>query len=90
MDNKLKTSDRQYYLFALKIMGDFGVTIAVPVVIFVLLGQWLDNKYSSVPLFTVFGFIIAALITIKIIYKKAKVYGEEYRKLGENLNQDKK
>lgn len=90
MDNKSQNSDRKYYLFALKIMGDFGVAIAVPVVIMVLLGQWLDGKYSSAPLFTVFGFIIAALVTVKTIYKKAKIYGKEYQKLGENLNQDKK
>jgi len=71
-------------------MGDFGVSIAVPVVVFVIVGQWLDGKYSSTPLFTVLGFVIAALVTIKIIYKKAKIYGKEYQKLGEDLNQDKK
>lgn len=90
MDNKSKTSDRQYYLFALKIMGDFGASIAVPVVIMVLIGQWLDEKYHTLPLFTVFGFVIAALVTVKIIYKKAKIYDVEYKRLDQNLNQDKK
>ena len=74
-------SDREYYLFALKIIGDFGATIAVPVVIFTLLGQFLDEKYQRRPLFTILAFVVAALISAKIIYKKAKKYGQEYQNL---------
>ena len=73
------TSDREYYIFALKIIGDFGATIAVPVVIFVLIGQYLDEKYNRSPLFTILGFALAALISAKIIYKKAKIYGAAYQ-----------
>jgi F0F1-type ATP synthase assembly protein I len=55
-----KKSDRAYYLFALKIVGDFGASIAVPVVVFALLGQWLDEKYHSAPWLMVVGFALAA------------------------------
>ena len=74
-----KTTDREYYLFAFRIMGDFGTTIAVPVVLFVLLGQYLDGKYSVRPWFTVAGFLIAGLLTAKLIHKKAKKYGQAYQ-----------
>lgn len=90
MINQPKTSDRQYYMFALKIMGDFGIAIAAPLVVMVLLGQWLDEKYNLTPLFTILGFAIAALASIRIIYKKTKIYGEQYKKMGEGLNKDKK
>jgi len=80
---KLMNSDRRYYLFALKIMGDFGAAIAAPVVIFVLLGQWLDGRYGTNLVFTIFGFVIAFLISIRIIYKKAKIYGEQYSRLAD-------
>ena len=85
-DNKnvKKTTDRQYYLFALRIIGDFGATIAVPIVIFVLIGQWLDGKYNKGPLFTILAFVLAALISGKIIHKKAKQYGKEYQKMVDN------
>lgn len=79
-----KTTDRDYYLFALRIIGDFGASIAVPVVIFVLMGQWLDGKYDKGPLFTILGFVISALISAKIILKKAKRYGDQYQKLVDN------
>lgn len=79
-----KTSDRAYYLFALHIIGDFGATIAVPIIIFVLGGQWLDDRYNKKPWFTIIAFILAALISAKIIHKKAKRYGTEYQKMVDN------
>ncbi|HPV70600.1 MAG TPA: AtpZ/AtpI family protein [Candidatus Magasanikbacteria bacterium] len=81
MDKKEVKNDRSYYLFGLKIAGDFGASIAVPVVILALLGQWLDEKYHKSPLFLVLGFVLAAIISAKLIYKKAKIYGEEYKKI---------
>jgi F0F1-type ATP synthase assembly protein I len=77
------TSDREYYLFALKIIGDFGLAIAAPVVAFVLAGQWLDGRYGRSPWFTIIGFVLAAALSARIIYRKAKKYGEEYRKMNE-------
>lgn len=74
-------NDRKYYFFALKIVGDFGASIAAPVVIFVLIGQYLDNKYNLTPYLTILAFVLAALISGKIIHSKAKKYGEEYKNL---------
>lgn len=76
-----KNSDRAYYLFALRIVGDFGAAIAVPVILLVLIGQKLDAYWQRAPLFTVIGFVLAALISGRIIYKKSKKYGEEFQKL---------
>lgn len=78
-----KPNGYQYQLFAFKMLGDFGASIAVPVVIFVLIGKYLDGKYDKTPLLTILGFVLAALLTAKIIYKKAKRYGEEYKKMNE-------
>ena len=78
-----KTNSYRYQLFAFKMLGDFGASIAVPVILFVLLGQYLDGKYGRSPLFTIMGFVLAALLTAKIIYKKAKRYGEEYKKMND-------
>lgn len=79
-----KSTSRDYYLFAFKIMGDFGASIAAPVVIFVLIGQYLDGKYGRSPLFTVLGFVLAALASAKIVTRKAKIYGEEYKKMNDS------
>lgn len=74
--------EKEYYRFALRIVGDFGATLAIPVIIFVLAGQWLDEKYQTSPRFTILAFALAALTSAKIIYKKAKKYGQEYQELG--------
>ncbi len=76
-----KTNDRAYDMFALRIMGDFWATIAVPVVLFAWIGQRLDETYHRAPLFLILGFVLAALLSGKIIYTKAKKYGDEYQKM---------
>ncbi|OGH68717.1 MAG: hypothetical protein A3I29_00955 [Candidatus Magasanikbacteria bacterium RIFCSPLOWO2_02_FULL_44_11] len=81
-ENPKNQSDRRYYLFAMRIVGDFGATIAIPVVALVLLGRYIDHRYNnSGYLFTLIGFAVAALVSAKIIYKKAKKYGQDYQNL---------
>ncbi|PIT87841.1 MAG: hypothetical protein COU31_00730 [Candidatus Magasanikbacteria bacterium CG10_big_fil_rev_8_21_14_0_10_40_10] len=79
-----KTTDRDYYLFALRIIGDFGATIAVPVILFVLIGQYLDDKYELGPYITILAFTLSALFSGIMIHKKAKIYGEIYQKMVDN------
>lgn len=73
--------DRAYMLMGLRIAGDFGASIAVPVVLFVLAGQWLDGKYGTGARYTIAGFALAALLSAKMIYTKAKQYAKEYEQL---------
>ena len=77
----VKSTDRQYYLLGLKIAGDFGVAIATPVVVFAYVGRWLDGRWGGGWRFTVIAFVVSALLSGLIIYRKAKKYGEEYQKL---------
>jgi ABC-type dipeptide/oligopeptide/nickel transport system permease component len=84
--NQSAEKNRQYYLFAMRIMGDFGATIAIPVVVFVLIGQRLDNTYHTGILFTACGFVLSALISGLAIYRKAKRYGKEYESLNQKIS----
>ena len=73
--------ERAYLLLGLRIAADFGASIAVPVVIFVLIGQWLDHRYGWGSWGTIGAFALSAVISGKIIYQKAKAYGKEYETL---------
>ncbi|OGH64199.1 MAG: hypothetical protein A2821_03870 [Candidatus Magasanikbacteria bacterium RIFCSPHIGHO2_01_FULL_41_23] len=73
--------DRRYALLGLRIVGDFGASIAVPVILFVLIGQWLDDIYQQGYWFTIFAFVLAAAISARMIYKKAKAYGTEFQNM---------
>lgn len=77
MDKK----QRKYMLLGVRITGDFGAVIAVPVVVFVLIGRWFDARYGIGPWVTVGAFVLAALLSGKLIYKKAKAYGKEFASL---------
>lgn len=77
-------------MLGMRIIGDFGAAIAVPVVVFVIIGQWLDEKYDSGYKFTIGAFVLAALVSGKILYKKAKAYGTEFQKLNDEADKNKK
>jgi F0F1-type ATP synthase assembly protein I len=75
------TLERKYWVFALRIAGDFGATIAVPVVLFVYLGKKLDARWDTQPWLMIAGFVLAASISGISIYRKAKKLGSEYQAL---------
>lgn len=77
----LKESDRRSYMLGLQIAGDFGANLAVPVVLFVLLGKWLQNKYGFAPFGVIVGFLLASVISYKIISRKVTWYASEYKAL---------
>lgn len=76
-----QNKDRSYYLLGLRIAGDFGATIAVPIVLFVLVGRWLDGRYATGARYTIIAFVVAAFLSARMIYKKAKNYSKEYNAL---------
>lgn len=78
-----KPTSRDYQILGLKIVGDFGASIAIPVVVFVLIGQYFDKKHNTGPWFTILAFIISACVSAKIIHQKAKRYGTEYKALND-------
>ncbi len=73
-----KPNDRAYYLFAGKIVGDFTGSIAIPAVVFALIGEYLDTKYHKEPLFLLIGLVVAFISSANIIYRKTKRYSAEY------------
>lgn len=79
--NKEKKSDSRYWIFALRIVGDYLFTIAAPVVMLAYIGKKLDSHFDSGYKLTILGFALAAIISARIIYKKSIKYGKEYQDL---------
>lgn len=90
MGSLIEPRDRRYYLFGLRIVGDFGATLAVPVVLFVLVGQWLDERSGAYPRYTIAAFVLAAILSARLVYKKAQRYAKEYDALMKATPQEKK
>jgi len=51
---------------------ELGYTIAIPIVLFALLGRWADEKLSSSPWLLLVGIIISILISSLLIYQRVK------------------
>lgn len=78
---KKQDTNQKYWLFALRIAGDFGATIAVPVVLLAYTGKRLDTIWNTGPWLLIVGFVVAAAISALMIYRKAKRYGKEFQNL---------
>ena len=76
-----KTSDRAYILLAFRMVGDFGVTIAVPAVLAALAGQWLDTRWGTHPWALILCLVLAFAGTAYFLIRKAKSYAAEYQNL---------
>lgn len=76
-----RTNDRDYLLMGIRIVGDFGATIAVPVVLFSWIGKTLDESWGTRPYLLILGFFLAAILSGVSLTRKAKVYGRRYQEL---------
>ena len=56
--------------FTLKLLGDLGFIIAIPLVVLGLLGRFLDKKFNSSPWLLLAGLFISLVISSIYIYKK--------------------
>ena len=74
----ISETDRKYMLLSWRIISEFSLIIAGPVVVFALLGKYLDQRYDSRPIFLVAGFVLAAALSAVTIYRRAKSFTEQY------------
>ncbi len=73
--------DSKYYVFAIQAMGDITVTIAAPAVLAALLGKFMDGRLHTGKLFFVILLVLAFLITITVLLRKIRFYGQAYQQL---------
>lgn len=81
-----KSTDQDYYRFATRVFGDFTGVIAVPALLAAILGEYLDTKYNTGPIFLGTLLILAFVGSGTVIFRKVKQYGQEYQKLTNNQN----
>ncbi|PJA47797.1 hypothetical protein CO172_00035 [Candidatus Uhrbacteria bacterium CG_4_9_14_3_um_filter_36_7] len=74
-------SQGTYFSFALRIAGDFGVSIAVPAILGAFFGVFLDKKLGTTPWALIIMLLLAFALTTHIIVKKAVKYGKEYEEI---------
>jgi len=74
-------NDRSLYLFAFRILGDFGVSIAVPAILAAITGKWLDGVLHTTPWLLVTLLVLAFALTAVMVSRKARKYGKEYQEL---------
>ncbi len=56
---------------------DIGWRVSIPLVIFVILGSILDNKFATKPLFIIIGIILSIFVTTWTFYRLYKQITKE-------------
>ncbi len=49
---------------------EFGLIIAIPLILLIGLGLWLDKKYDTIPVFILSGLFLALGISSYMLYKR--------------------
>ena len=64
-------------LWLASIVGEIGFLIAIPLVLFALLGRFLDQVFGSFPLFFLIGILLAIVSSTYIVYKRTSALLKE-------------
>ncbi len=65
----MSKNPKQFNFFYAAALGlELGFLIAVPLVLFLVLGVWLDKRFNAFPICLVSGIIIGLIITFLDIY----------------------
>jgi len=73
-DNKKENSLKKSLIFSFSLLGQIGFATALPLVIFGLLGRYLDNKFGTSPYLFLIGILFATIqiyFYIREIVKKS-------------------
>ena len=66
-------------LAAIGFVWEVFAAIALPAVVFALLGRALDNRYHLTPWMTLLGFVVAIAISGAVVYRMAKKFAQNMK-----------
>lgn len=76
MDKTPKNEEKSTWS-ALSLAWELGYTIAIPIVLFALVGRLLDNKLGTSPWLLLIGILLSILISSWLVYfKTIKIIGK--------------
>ncbi|MBI2626387.1 MAG: AtpZ/AtpI family protein [Candidatus Nealsonbacteria bacterium] len=67
-----KQKSRQALYGAIGLAWELGYTITVPLVIFAILGRFLDKKYDASPIFLLSGILLSIVVSGLLVFRKTK------------------
>ena len=65
---------------ALGFVWDVLIAIAIPTVLFALVGRWMDTRWHIAPLFSIIGLVLALAVVVVLMMRKTKQLKEMMKK----------
>lgn len=83
------TSNKKAVFLALSYAWEFGYTVAVPVLVFTLIGRWLDRVLHTSPWLLLTGLLLSIIATSFLVVRKAlRIFKEAERDNGQPPTSD--
>ena len=85
MDNKEDKNKQQTLWFALSLAWQLGYTIAIPLIVFLIIGVSLDKYFKTSPFLSLIAVFFSLIVTTFSVYKKSmKILNQEIKKTKNN------
>lgn len=76
--------NKKYFWSSLKLAGELGYTIAIPLVVLGLLGRYMDRIFETSPLFLIIGILFSIIVSSLAIYFKTVKILKQFDKVENN------
>jgi len=71
---KKKKQDKFNFYYSISLVGQVGWTVAVPLIVFILIGVFLDKQFGTKPAFIFAGLGLGILVSFYSLYKLLKPF----------------
>jgi len=66
------------YAVAFALLGELAIEIAVPAVVFTMIGKRIDTAYGTSPKILIASFVLAFVVSATIVWKRAQAMKKLY------------
>lgn len=77
VEQTVKHKEQSKIVAAISVAFELGFAIALPIVLFLLLGRWLDSLLHTSPLFLIIGILFGVSVAIISVYLLVQVFIDE-------------
>ena len=70
----MKKQDKFNFYYSISLVGQVGWSVAVPLVVFILIGVFLDKQFETKPTFILGGLVLGMVVSFYSLYKLLKPF----------------
>ncbi len=70
----MKKQDKFSFYYSISLVGQIGWSVAVPLIVFILIGVFLDKQFGTKPALTLGGLVLGMIVSFYSLYQFLKPF----------------